>query len=75
MLRYYRKEFPETIQLVRKQIKIEGVIPLFFMSSSMKDFLDKFFDLCRGYQEEMTSNFRLIMVHSSIVRVCQTSYD
>ena len=53
MLRYYRKEFPETIQLVRKQIKIEGVIPLFFMSSSMKDFLDKFFDLCREYQEEI----------------------
>ena len=26
---------------------------LFFMSSSMKDFLDKFFDLCREYQEEI----------------------
>ena len=25
----------------------------FFMSSSMKDFLDKFFDLCREYQEEI----------------------
>ena len=24
-----------------------------FMSSSMKDFLDKFFDLCREYQEEI----------------------
>ena len=24
------------------------------MSSSMKDFLDKFFDLCREYQEEIT---------------------
>ena len=23
------------------------------MSSSMKDFLDKFFDLCREYQEEI----------------------
>tara|TARA_Y100001970_G_scaffold287037_1_gene410704 strand:- start:683 stop:871 length:189 start_codon:yes stop_codon:yes gene_type:complete len=26
---------------------------LFFMSSSMKDFLDKFFNLCREYQEEI----------------------
>mgnify|MGYP004156069293 CR=1 FL=1 len=25
----------------------------FLMSSSMKDFLDKFFDLCREYQEEI----------------------
>ena len=25
------------------------------MSSSMKDFLDKFFDLCRAYQQEITS--------------------
>ena len=25
----------------------------FFMPSSMKDFLDKFFDLCREYQEEI----------------------
>ena len=25
----------------------------FFMSFSMKDFLDKFFDLCREYQEEI----------------------
>ena len=24
------------------------------MSSSMKDFLDKFFDLCREYQQEIT---------------------
>ena len=24
------------------------------MSSSMKDFLDKFFDLCRKYQKEIT---------------------
>ena len=24
-----------------------------FMSSSMKDFLDKFFDLCREYQQEI----------------------
>ena len=24
------------------------------MSSSMKDFLDKFFDLCREYQEEIS---------------------
>ena len=24
------------------------------MSSSMKDFLDKFFDLCREYQHEIT---------------------
>ena len=24
-----------------------------FMSSSMKDFLDKLFDLCREYQEEI----------------------
>ena len=23
------------------------------MSSSMKDFLDKFFDLCRAYQQEI----------------------
>ena len=53
MLRYYRKEFPETIQLVRKQIKIEGVIPLFVIYSSMKDFVDNFFDLCRKYQEEI----------------------
>ena len=26
----------------------------FLMSSSMKDFLDKFFDLCRGYQQEIS---------------------
>ena len=26
---------------------------LIFMSSSMKDFLDKFFDLCREYQQEI----------------------
>ena len=25
-----------------------------FLSSSMKDFLDKFFDLCREYQQEIT---------------------
>ena len=29
------------------------LINCFFMSSSMKDFLDKFFDLCREYQEEI----------------------
>ena len=33
--------------------KIEGTNPSFFMSSSTKDFLDKFFDLCREYQEEI----------------------
>ena len=26
---------------------------LFFMSYKMKDFLDKFFDLCREYQQEI----------------------
>ena len=26
---------------------------LIFMSSRMKDFLDKFFDLCREYQQEI----------------------
>ena len=25
------------------------------MSSTMKDFLEKFFDLCREYQQEITS--------------------
>ena len=33
--------------------KVEGTNPFFFMSSSMKDFLDKFFDLCREYQQEI----------------------
>ena len=33
--------------------KVESVLELFFMSSSMKDFLDKLFDLCREYQEEI----------------------
>ena len=29
--------------------------PSFFISSSMKDFLDKFFDLWREYQQEIPS--------------------
>ena len=36
---------------IRSKIKINQ-LPL-FMSSSIKDFLDKFFDLCREYQEKI----------------------
>ena len=46
---HFQKEF----YLIDSRSKVEGVLALFFMSSSMKDFLDKFFDLCRKYQEEI----------------------
>ena len=39
-------------KIIDSRINIEG-LNLIFMSSSMKDFLDKFFDLCREYQEEI----------------------
>ena len=39
--------------MIDSRSKVEGVYSIFFMSSSMKDFLDKFFDLCREYQEEI----------------------
>ena len=39
--------------MIDSRSKIGGTKPSFFMSSSMKDFLDKFFDLCREYQEEI----------------------
>ena len=39
--------------MIDSRSKVEGIEALFFMSSSMKDFLDKFFDLCREYQEEI----------------------
>ena len=38
--------------IIDSRSKVEGVSP-FFMSSSMQDFLDNFFDLCREYQEEI----------------------
>ena len=34
-------------------INLKIKVTQFFMSSSMKDFLDKFFDLCREYQQEI----------------------
>ena len=39
--------------IIDRRSKVEVVLNLFFMSSSMKDFLNKFFDLCREYQEEI----------------------
>ena len=42
--------------IIDSRSKVEGVSP-FFMSSSMQDFLDNFFDLCREYQDrELTSS-------------------
>ena len=40
--------------MIDNRSKVEGELALFFMSSSMKDFLEKFFDLCREYQEEIS---------------------
>ena len=45
--------FPPGFETIKCWSKVRGVKPSFFMSSSMKDFLDKFFDLCREYQEEI----------------------
>ena len=39
--------------MIDSRSKIGGINTIFFISSSMKDFLDKFFDLFREYQEEI----------------------
>ena len=44
---------PPGFETIKCWSKVKGVQALFFMSSSMNDFLDKFFDLCREYQEEI----------------------
>ena len=41
------------IKLIDSRSNIEGWTPLFFMAAAMKDFLNKFFDLCREYQQEI----------------------
>ena len=44
---------PPGFETIKCWSKLKVCKTSFFMSSSMKDFLDKFFDLCREYQEEI----------------------
>ena len=39
--------------MIDSRSKLRVIKSSFFMSSSMKDFLNKFFELCREYQEEI----------------------
>ena len=39
--------------MIDSRSKLRVIKSYFFMSSSMKDFLNKFFDLCREYQEQI----------------------